>query len=135
MKSRWTLPGLMMIAAGAVAQGAASGPTYVFFDWSKGELSSDSTATLDGLVERYRAAPQPMLIDGHSDRSGPAGPNLAASRRRAEMAREYLVAHGIPRSAMRVRAYGEAAPIIATADGVREVQNRRVEIRWGDAAN
>ena len=125
----------LVTAAGAGAQVASSAPTYIFFDWGKGELSSDATATLDGVVERYRAAPEPLLLDGHSDRSGPAGPNLASSRRRAEITRDYLVAHGVPASAIRVRAYGEAAPIIATADGVREVQNRRVEIRFVAAGN
>ncbi|MEO6579989.1 MAG: OmpA family protein [Sphingomicrobium sp.] len=108
----------------------ASAPTHIFFDWGKGELTTDATAILDGVAAKYLAAPGPLLIDGHSDRSGPAGPNLASSRKRAEIARDYLAAHGIPASAMRVRAYGEAAPIIATEDGVREVQNRRVEIRF-----
>lgn len=126
---RLALPGLMLATA-AGAQGAAAGPTYIFFDWGKGELSTDSTATLNGVVEQYRQTPGPMLIDGHSDRSGPVGPNLASSRRRAEIVRDYLAAHGIPASAIRVRAYGESSPIIVTADGVREVQNRRVEIRF-----
>ena len=31
---------------------------------------------------------------------------------------------------MTVTAYGESRPIVATEDGVREVQNRRVEIRF-----
>ena len=127
MKSRWALLGLMM-AGSAGAQSASL--SYVFFDWGKGELSTDATATLDGVAAHYLAAPGPILLDGHSDRSGPAGLNLISSRKRAEIARDYLVAHGIPASAMRVRAYGEAAPIIATEDGVREVQNRRVEIRF-----
>ena len=128
MKNRGVLLGLM-IAASAGAQ-SASAPSYFFFDWGKGELSTDATAILDGVAAHYLATPGPLLIDGHSDRSGPAGPNLLSSHKRAEIARDYLVAHGIPPTAMRVRAYGEAAPIIATADGVREVQNRRVEIRF-----
>ena len=128
MKTRVALLGLMM-AASASAQ-PASAPTYVFFDWGKGELSTDAIAILDGIAARYLAAPEPMLIDGHSDRSGPAEPNLTSSRKRAEIARDYLAVHGIPASAMRVRAYGETSPIIATEDGVREVQNRRVEIRF-----
>ena len=120
----------LVASASLSAQGASSAPTYLFFDWGKGELSSDATAILDGVAERYRAAPGAMLIDGHSDRSGPAGPNIASSRKRAGQARDYLAAHGVPAAVMRVRAYGEAAPIIATEDGVREVQNRRVEIRF-----
>ena len=45
-------------------------------------------------------------------------------------ARDYLVAHGVPASAMVLEAYGEQRPIVGTDDGVREVQNRRVEIRF-----
>ena len=63
MMSRLALTG-MLIAASISAQGAA--PTYIFFDWGKGELSSDATATLDGVAAQYRAAPGPLLIDGHS---------------------------------------------------------------------
>ena len=132
MKIRWTTGfALLLAAAGAPAQWGDAGPTLVFFDWGKSELSGDARASLDKVAERYRQAPGPMTIDGHSDRSGASGSNLASSRRRAEIARDYLVERGIPASAMTVRAYGESWPIIATADGVREVQNRRVEIRWG----
>ena len=127
MKNCWML--LWLLVAGSVSAQTAN-PTFIFFDWGKGELSTDATATLDGVVAQYQKAPGPMLIDGHSDRSGPAGSNLLSSRKRGETARDYLAAHGIPAGAMRVRAYGESAPIIATEDGVREVQNRRVEIRF-----
>ena len=132
MKIRWATGfALLLAAAGAPAQWGDAGPTLVFFDWGKSELSGDAKASLDKVAERYRQAPRPMTIDGHSDRSGASGSNLASSRRRAEIARDYLAARGVPAAAMRVRAYGETWPIIATADGVREVQNRRVEIRWG----
>jgi len=124
----------MLAAAGAGAQWGDAGPTLVFFDWGKSELSGDTKASLDKVAELYRQAPRPMTIDGHSDRSGASASNLASSRRRAGIARDYLAGRGVPASAMTVRAYGESWPIIATADGVREVQNRRVEIRWGGSA-
>ena len=136
MRIRWaTISVLMLAAASAPAQWGDAGPTLIFFDWGKSELSGDAKASLDRVAEYYRAAPRAMTIDGHSDRSGASGSNLASSRRRAAIARDYLAEKGVPASAMTVRAYGETWPIIATADGVREVQNRRVEIRWGDAAN
>ena len=122
---------MLLAAAGAPAQWGDAGPALVFFDWGKSELSGDAKASLDKVAERYRQAPRPMTIDGHSDRSGADASNLGSSRRRAEIARDYLAAAGVPAGAMTVRAYGESWPIIATADGVREVQNRRVEIRWG----
>jgi outer membrane protein OmpA-like peptidoglycan-associated protein len=38
------------------------------------------------------------------------------------------VRNGVPREAIVVTAYGETRPLVPTADGVREPQNRRVEI-------
>ena len=45
------------------------------------------------------------------------------------MVRDYLVGKGVPVAALVVHGEGENGPIIPTEDGVREVQNRRVEIR------
>lgn len=132
MKIRFAIL-MAVIAAPASAQWGDAGPALVFFDWGKSELSGDAKAALDKVTENYRKTPRPMTVDGHSDRSGPSGSNLASSRRRAKIARDYLAGKGIPADAMTVRAYGETWPIISTADGVREVQNRRVEIRWGGA--
>jgi OOP family OmpA-OmpF porin len=131
MKIRLALLALAL-SAGLHAQGANGGPAYVFFDWGKTELSTDATATLDTVAQAYAQSPRPLVLDGHSDRSGPDGANLRSSRHRAEIARVYLVAHGVPGGAITVRAYGESRPIIATADGVREIQNRRVEIRFAN---
>lgn len=123
---------IALTAAPALAQWGDAGPTLVFFDWGKGELSNDAKATLDKFAERYAATPRPMTIDGHSDKSGASAGNLASSRKRAVVVRDYLATKGVPATAMTVRAYGETWPIIATEDGVREVQNRRVEVRWAN---
>ena len=44
--------------------------------------------------------------------------------------RGYLAAHGVPASAMILQAFGEQQPVVDTEDGVREIQNRRVEIAF-----
>ena len=130
MKIRLAMLIAVVVAAPALAQWGEAGPTLVFFDWGKGELSNDAKASLDKVAKLYAVAPRSMTVDGHSDKSGASASNLTGSRRRAGAVRNYLAAKGIPAAAMTVRAYGESWPIIATADGVREVQNRRVEIRW-----
>ena len=136
MRIRWAFGICLMLAAtNAAAQWGNAGPALIFFDWGKSELTGDAKAGLDKVAELYRETPRQMTIDGHSDRSGASGSNIASSRRRAGIARDYLLSRGVPASAMTVRAYGETWPIITTADGVREVQNRRVEIRSGAAAN
>ena len=133
MKIRLAIGMMVLLAAtGTPAQWGDAGPTLVFFDWGKGELSNDAKASLDKVAEYYAATPRAMTVDGHSDKSGANAGNIASSRRRAGAVRDYLAAKGVPASAMTVRAYGESWPIIATEDGVREIQNRRVEIRWAN---
>jgi OOP family OmpA-OmpF porin len=106
-------------------------PFRVFFDWSKPELTRDAEATLQDVVAAFRQSqPARVQVAGHSDRSGPAGINLAASRRRAEVVKSYLIANGIPAGRVAVSAFGESRPVVPTEDGVREAQNRRVEIRF-----
>lgn len=104
-----------------------AGTTILFFDWGESEISRDSAATLDAFAAENGSAP--VVITGHSDRSGPGGANRRSSLERARAVADYLAGKGVPRAAMTVAGVGEAQPLIPTEDGVREVQNRRVEIR------
>ena len=125
----------LAVAGAAPAQAPADAPFIVFFDWAKPDINRDAAEILDKIAAEYSARPGARLqLSGHSDRSGPAGANLRSSRRRAEAVRDYLAAHGVPAAAMTVRAFGEQRPIVPTEDGVREVQNRRVEIRFVPAS-
>lgn len=127
---------LALLACLAVQPAAAESPASeqpfrLFFDWGKPELTRDAQATLDEVAAAYqRLRPNRVEIAGHADRSGSDSVNLAASRRRAEAVKTYLASHGVAAAAIGVSAYGETRPIIATEDGVREAQNRRVEIRF-----
>ncbi|WP_232495472.1 OmpA family protein [Novosphingobium kaempferiae] len=77
----------------------------------------------------------PITIWGHSDSKGSDSQNLAASRRRAEAVRDYLVKQGVPRDRITVIALGEARPIAPNRklDGSDDMEgrakNRRVEIK------
>ncbi len=126
------LPVLFAALAGlAVPAAAQSQPFRIFFDWGKPDITRDGEGILGEVVAAYQQQhPAHIAIAAHTDRSGPTGFNLGASRRRGEAVKAYLAQHGVPASAMTVRAYGESRPIVATEDGVREVQNRRVEIRF-----
>ena len=48
--------------------------------------------------------------------------------------KSYLAGKGVPDAAMSTEAFGESRPLVETADGVREPQNRRVEITFGPGA-
>jgi OOP family OmpA-OmpF porin len=131
---RRAVAGALMIANCGVAtaqqaSGAPAGPVLVFFDWGKPDIRADDAAILDQVAAAYRAHPGARLqLSGHTDRSGSVATNRAAGLRRAEAVRTELEKRGIPRNAMTVASFGEERPLVPTEDGVREVQNRRVEI-------
>jgi outer membrane protein OmpA-like peptidoglycan-associated protein len=67
-------------------------------------------------------------VNGYTDLSGTASYNQGLSVRRAESVEAELVRDGVTRGEITIRGYGESHPLVPTAKGVREPQNRRVEI-------
>ncbi|MEQ9812457.1 MAG: OmpA family protein [Azospirillaceae bacterium] len=101
----------------------------VFFDWDRSNLTAQANGVLDQAVATYNQAGfAQVLAEGHADRSGPAGYNVGLSQRRGESVRQGLIARGIAPDEIVVRAFGETQLLVPTPDGVREPQNRRVEI-------
>jgi outer membrane protein OmpA-like peptidoglycan-associated protein len=68
------------------------------------------------------------VATGHADRSGPTNYNQRLSERRAEAVKSALVREGVPGNIIQTSGRGENENLVATADGVREPRNRRVEI-------
>ena len=66
-------------------------------------------------------------------RFGKTAPPALPEQRRTDAVTGYLTRSGVPPLAIEAEAYGEANPRVPTADGVRELQNRRVEIRHGQS--
>jgi outer membrane protein OmpA-like peptidoglycan-associated protein len=105
----------------------------VFFAWDQADLTPVTQAVLNQVVADYnRGAPSRVVIAGHADRSGTDAYNAELSEQRARNVARALVARGVPQAALDVQWFGESQPRIATPDGVREPQNRRVEIVFGD---
>lgn len=106
-------------------------PFIVFFDFDSADITPATAATLDNVVAAWRQIPGfSVRLDSHADRSGAARDNLVLSQRRANRVRTYLVRHGIPGGWIKTEALGESRPLVDTEDGVREPQNRRVEISF-----
>jgi outer membrane protein OmpA-like peptidoglycan-associated protein len=108
------------------------GPYIVFFDWNSADVTADAGQILDNAITAYgNCASVPIMLAGYADRSGSATYNMALSARRNVSVRGYLTAHGVPDGSITSQAFGETNPRVPTADGVRELQNRRVEITYG----
>jgi outer membrane protein OmpA-like peptidoglycan-associated protein len=108
------------------------GPYIVFFDWDKSDITPEAATVLDNAVTAYgNCASVPVMLAGHADRSGKPRYNQGLSERRNTQVRGYLTARGIADGSITSQAFGESMPRVPTADGVRELQNRRVEITYG----
>lgn len=105
------------------------GPFIVFFDFDKSDITPEAATILDKVAEGYAATGRFQLVmSSHADRSGSDDYNVALSQRRANSVIGYLEARGVPSERIVSEAFGESRPLVETADGVREPQNRRTEL-------
>jgi len=101
----------------------------VFFDWDKSDITPEAAAILkDAAAYAKSTGAVRIMATGHADRSGPDTYNVDLSMRRAVQVKQTLIANGIAEDQIGLDARGEADPLTPTEDGVREPQNRRVEI-------
>ena len=109
---------------------APQAPSFmVFFDWDRSNLSDQAMNTIRQAAGSYKTKGSARITaTGHTDKSGPDDYNMALSLRRANTVKDALVREGVPATAISVMGRGESQPLVQTADGVREPQNRRVEI-------
>jgi outer membrane protein OmpA-like peptidoglycan-associated protein len=104
----------------------------VFFDANSDKLTPVAEAILDNAAAAYQTCGQAqVMIAGHTDRKGDDQYNVGLSQRIAANVRSYLAGRGIPDGVMTTEAFGESRPLVETADGVGEPQNRRAEITFG----
>jgi outer membrane protein OmpA-like peptidoglycan-associated protein len=113
----------------APPQPEAARSYLVFFDWDRADLSARARQIIaDAAQASSRVRTTRIEVSGHADRTGTPAYNQALSMRRAESVAGELVRDGVARGAIAIRAFGDTKPLVATAAGVREPQNRRVEI-------
>lgn len=104
--------------------------TYlVFFDWDRADLSPRAREIVAQAAQASTKVQVTKIeVNGYTDLSGTAAYNQKLSVRRAKAVEAELVKDGVAQSAIEIHGYGESNPLVPTAKGVREPQNRRVEI-------
>jgi outer membrane protein OmpA-like peptidoglycan-associated protein len=113
-----------------VAALPAPARTYlVFFDWNSAELSPRAHDIIAEAVRNSAKLPHTRIeVTGHADRTGSAPANEAISRRRADVVAAELEKWGVAPADIDIHAAGDTRPLVPTAVGVRQRENRRVEI-------
>jgi peptidoglycan-associated lipoprotein len=97
----------------------------VFYAFDSSKLSSEATGTLDrqsGWLGKY---PQVSVqVAGNTDDRGTEEYNLALGQRRANAARDYLVAKGVASSRISTISYGKDRPTAVGDNEEAWAQNR-----------
>lgn len=107
----------------------------IYFDYDKSDLRHEGSKILDELVEYLKQNNHIQVeLRANTDAIGTNNYNFELSKKRGEVAIDYLVSKGIDRSTMVVDAEGEGMPIATNSNEIGRQLNRRVEFYiLGDA--
>lgn len=123
------LPPPLTQAPAPTAPSLPSRTYLVFFNWDRADLTDRARQVIaEAAQATSRVQVTRIEVAGHTDASGAPRYNQGLSVRRAQNVASELVRLGVARQAISIQGFGESRPLVQTADGVREPQNRRVEI-------
>ena len=90
------------------------------------DIDPTARAILDSQVEWLTRYPNVRItVEGHCDERGTREYNLALGDRRANAAKNYLVARGVDAGRIRTISYGKERPLALGSDESSWAQNRR----------
>ena len=105
---------------------AKAGSDTVHFGTDKSDLDDASRATLAAQARWMLANPSVKgSIEGHADERGTREYNLALGERRANSAKNFLIANGVPAGRLTVISWGKERPAAVGSDESAWAQNRR----------
>ena len=97
----------------------------VYFDTDRSSLTSEAKATLDRQTDWLgKYSSNAVQVAGNADERGTVEYNLALGQRRANAAKDYLVAKGVASSRISTISYGKEHPIAMGSDEAAWAQNR-----------
>jgi peptidoglycan-associated lipoprotein len=98
----------------------------IYFDFDRYAISPDAARILMANAAWLKSNPgTAVLVEGHCDGRGTVEYNLALGQRRAQSARDFLLAQGIPAARMATVSYGKERPACSDATEECWARNRR----------
>ena len=105
--------------------------TDVYFDFKSTRLRADAVRVLQettGFMDLTNA--WVVLVQGHTDRQGPAEYNKTLAQKRAESVKQFLVELGVPEAAIRMVTIGSDAALCDDLSTECQQLNRRVHLEF-----
>lgn len=101
----------------------------ILFDINSSALKDEAKFNLQKLAEILKKYDDTdILVEGHTDSTGPAEHNLDLSMRRAQSVANYMTTREVPSIRFRIMGYGEDQPIASNVTASGRQTNRRVDI-------
>lgn len=101
----------------------------VYFDTNKHNINSASAETLSKLADIFKEYPDTnILVEGHTDSTGPLEFNMTLSKERAQSVTSYLAGRGISSGRFTTNWYGPNQPKYDNSTAEGRAKNRRVEL-------
>jgi len=105
---------------------AKAGSDTVYFGTDEFALDNPARATLAAQARWMLANPSVRgSIEGHADERGTREYNLALGERRANSAKDFLIANGVPVARLTVISWGKERPAATGSDESAWARNRR----------
>jgi len=105
---------------------AVNVPDRIFFAYDSYSLTSGAQDTLAKQAKWLKANGSVTIsIEGHADERGTREYNLALGDRRANAAKDFLMAQGISSSRITTISFGKERPVNAASNKTAWAQNRR----------
>ena len=119
-------PATTSVTPGSVADFRQNVGDRVFFDTDQSGIREDGRQTLARQAEWLKKYTNYQItIEGHCDERGTREYNFALGERRANAAKQYLVAQGIPAARIRTVSLGKENPDPPGSDEGAWARNRR----------
>jgi OOP family OmpA-OmpF porin len=102
-----------------------------YFGFDSAEINEAAwTAIANVVVEKLGKQPgSSLVIEGHTDSTGPSDYNQNLSERRAKAVSDFFASKGISSGSMTTVGYGETMPRVSNTTPEGRAVNRRVDIR------
>ena len=114
------------VTPGSIAEFRQNVGDRVFFDTDMSNIREDGRQTLNRQAEWLKKYTNYQItIAGHCDERGTREYNLALGERRANAAKQFLVAQGIPAQRIQTISYGKERPDPVGSDEAAWARNRR----------
>ncbi len=113
----------------AIEQNPSLRYNIIYFDFNRSDISAQG----DELIRQHgeylkKNSDVFAMLEGHADKRGSEGYNLALGERRAQAVKGILLFYGVPANQLSTISFGEEKPAIFGNNEAAFSKNRRVEI-------